>query len=406
MFLNRELIQIESCEVCGNKNLQNVLNLGFHPLCDDLVQFSDERVCKEYPVQILFCDNCLTAHQRFQIPKHDLFPKTYHYRARFTIDVLKGMENLVEDLTLNYGDLNGKKVLDIGCNDGSLLDFFNSKGAITFGIEPTDAFLEASIKGHKGLNDFFSVESAQRFLQKFGKVNLVTFTNVFAHIEDLNEVISALKIVMADDSLLVIENHYLGSVFEKNQFDTFYHEHPRTYSATSFKFIAEKLNRAILNIDFPKRYGGNIRIVIGKGYTRNNDDDLNQYFQSELNFVFQFDRMQSFIENWKKLTRLKIDEYVNTHGRIKAKALPGRAAILIKLLGLTENEIEAVYEKPDSKKVGHFVPGTRIPILSDNELMNTLVKEKVLINFAWHIHSEIENYLKEYGFRGILIRIL
>ena len=88
--------EISSCEVCKSTALEPVLDLGPHPMCDDLVPVGDTRVCREYPIDILFCPRCVTAHQRFQVPKHELFPKTYHYRSRFTADVLNGMSALVD----------------------------------------------------------------------------------------------------------------------------------------------------------------------------------------------------------------------------------------------------------------------------------------------------------------------
>jgi hypothetical protein len=111
--------QINSCEACGNKTLEFVLDLGLHPMCDDLVRVGDNRVCNEYPIEIFFCKNCNTAHQRFQVTKEDLFPSTYHYRRRFTADVLNGMKGLVDSCAQRTGSLAGRKVIDIGCNDGS-----------------------------------------------------------------------------------------------------------------------------------------------------------------------------------------------------------------------------------------------------------------------------------------------
>src|ERR1700690_4155990 len=80
------------CEVCGNPQLRSFVDLGNHPMCDDLVPVGDARICREYPIEILFCEVCRTAHQRFQIPKQELFPSSYHYRSRQTADVLNGMK--------------------------------------------------------------------------------------------------------------------------------------------------------------------------------------------------------------------------------------------------------------------------------------------------------------------------
>src|SRR5258708_31358571 len=234
-----KLVQIDSCEVCGNENLIKVLDLGMHPMCDDLVPVGDERICKEYPIEILYCQICHTAHQKYQIPKSELFPATYHYRSRFTADVLSGMTSLVQSCIQEFGSFKNKKVLDIGCNDGSLLDIFRDKGAITFGIEPTDASNEASDKGHFILNKFFSFDVAEKFCQDYGQMDFICFTNVFAHIENLRDVIAALRLLIKPSTVVIIENHYLGTVLDGYQFDTFYHEHPRTYSYHSFMYIAK-----------------------------------------------------------------------------------------------------------------------------------------------------------------------
>ena len=90
----------------------------------------------------------------------------------------------------------------------------------------------------------------------------------------------------------------------------------------------------------------------------------------------------------------EIDQIINKYGPIPAKAFPGRAAILIKLLNLNTNHISGTFEKPNSKKIGYYIPGTKIPILSDKSLKKNLTKQKPIINLAWHIEKEIKNYLK------------
>tara|TARA_R110002072_G_scaffold218213_1_gene375894 strand:- start:10788 stop:11987 length:1200 start_codon:yes stop_codon:yes gene_type:complete len=392
------------CEVCNSANMEEVLNLGLHPLCDDLINIEKKSTSKLYPIEILLCRECLTSHQKYQVDKHELFPKTYHYRSRLTNDVLLGMDNLVGSVETYKGSLNSLNVLDIGCNDGSLLDKFYNKGAKTIGIEPTGAHEDAD-KRHIIINDYFNELVAESVIKQFGKIDVITFTNVFAHIEDLPSLLTSLEILMNDETVIVIENHYLGAILEKNQFDTFYHEHPRTYSLKSFVNISKSINCNILDLDFPKRYGGNIRVMLGRANPNGDVQNLiDETLKTEESFYDKFIEMNKFIEIWKLDKKKQIKKLVEKHGRLKAKAFPGRAAILIKLLNLSNNEIEAVYEKPGSPKINNFVPGTRIPIRPDSDL--NLKDLEIILNFAWHISKEIRDYLSSDGFNGEVIDIL
>ena len=389
------MIKITKCEVCENKQLKKVLDLGNHPLCDDLIPIEDKSTCKEYLIEILFCEECLTAHQICQIPKQTLFTKNYHYRARMTGSVLSGMADFVEGCENRFGSLHGKVVLDIGCNDGSLLDFFKIKGCKTVGIEPTGAALESK---HPTINEYFDKRSAYQVLSLTGKPDLIVFTNVFAHIEDLQSLINNLKILSQDNTKIVIENHYLGAVFNGGQFDTFYHEHPRTYSFRSFEFIAQSLEVNVLDAEFVSRYGGNIRVYLGVGDKKQLDID-------ESHFSSAFIKMSTDMLKWITETKVMIDDHVSKHGLMRAKAFPGRAAILIKLLGLNENHISAVYEIKGSIKVGHYVPGTRIPILPEVELYAKKDLKKPILNLAWHLPSEVRANLLVNGYTGHVIDI-
>lgn len=400
----RSLNEIKSCEVCGNDKLVPVLDLGLHPLCDDLVAVGDTRQCREYPIQIDFCPTCATGHQRFQVPKEDLFPKDYHYRSRFTADVLSGMKSLVATCAQRMGPLTGKIALDIGCNDGSLLDFFREAGATTAGIEPTGAAQEAAAKGHFVVQNYLSTETAAEIRRAVGTPGIITFTNVFAHIEDLNGVLAAVKALLGPETVIVIENHYLGAVLDRHQFDTFYHEHPRTYSYKSFSFIAKSLGLDIVNVEFPVRYGGNIRVILG--HAAPSDAVAANIVARENNFQAEFAQLARDVEFWKERKGAELKKIIAAHGPVRAKAFPGRAAILVKLLGLTEKEIVAVHEKPGSIKIGHYVPGTRIPIVSDDELLADGDQGKPLLNLAWHISREIRRYLQDNGYNGPVIDVL
>tara|TARA_E500000178_G_scaffold355567_1_gene428681 strand:+ start:847 stop:2055 length:1209 start_codon:yes stop_codon:yes gene_type:complete len=395
---------INKCEICGQKKLLPVLSLGSHPLCDDLIKVGSNKKSKLHKIEIIFCKDCIIAYQKYPVSKKTLFPKNYHYRSKFTKDVITGMKEVLNKSKNLCGSLRNKVVLDIGCNDGSLLDFFKKKGAITVGIEPTNAADEAKSNGHAIYKSYFDKNTVLKVKKKYKQIDIIAFTNVFAHIENLRLLIKNLKQLISKDTYLIIENHYLGSVIKKKQFDTFYHEHPRTYSLQSFLKISKLLNANLINYSFPKRYGGNIRVI----YSRKNFFYLNikkNRLKKEKKYFVKLKNMKIFINRWKFKKGKLLENLVKKHGALPAKGFPGRAAILIKLLNLDKNHLRCVHEQNMSNKVGHYVPGTKIPIVPDKQLKK-LNKTTPIINLAWHIKDEIKKYLIKKNIRNKVIEVL
>ena len=387
---------MKTCEVCNSPMGKIVLDLGSHPLCDDLVPFGSEVQAEEFHQLIGLCEVCLTAHQKIPVAKEKLFKSDYHYRAALTVDVIQGMNNLVEQI---IKDLNSENksitVLDIGCNDGSLLGIFKNKyQCTTIGIDPTEAIFESGNKIDFKFNEYFSRNTVEEIKKLSLTVDVITFTNVFAHIENLPELIENLKLLINDSTKLVIENHYLGSILSNNQFDTFYHEHPRTYSLKSFEFIAKTIGLVITDVKFPSRYGGNIRVTMEKN---GNKADLKVFNQLELEFIARFELLQGKYDVWKKESQIVLRSLLED-GPIYGKALPGRAVMLINSLKIDSRMMPAIFEKPNSPKINNFVPGSKIKVLSDNELLK--VNPKIIIVWSWHIIVEIVEYLDRLGYQG------
>jgi cyclopropane fatty-acyl-phospholipid synthase-like methyltransferase len=391
------------CEICKSKNLPVVLNLGKHPLCDDLIKIGSNKKSKLYKIEVVFCKKCITAYQKYQVPKKKLFPPSYHYRSKFTKDVISGFKNLVKKSKTFSGNLKNKTVLDIGCNDGSLLDIFKKEKSITVGIEPTNSANEAKVKGHKILNSYIDSKTISNIKKNYPKIDIITFVNVFAHIENLGDLISNLKKLLSKETVLIIENHYLGSIIKKKQFDTFYHEHPRTYSLKSFIKISKLLKTNIISYEFPKRYGGNIRVIFSKGIKQKLN--FKKIIKQEKKYFIKLKQMNKDIDVWKNRKLKIINNLVKKYGPLPAKAFPGRAAILIKLLDLNKQHISQIFERDKSIKVGNYAPGTKIPIFSDKKLKK-INKALPIINLAWHISTEIRNYLKKDSINNKVIDIL
>ena len=385
------------CEVCSNILNGPTLDLGSYPLCDDLNLIDDTSKPILYRQAIQLCTICLTAHQLYPVVKHELFKSNYHYRSALTNDVLLGMKDLAKCTIERISVAKKLKILDVGCNDGSLLEIFKQyQDCTTVGVDPTDAIDQAVSKVDYCFKAFFDLELSEVLYKQFGKFDVITFTNVFAHIENLPALIEALKLLIDENTLVVIENHYLGSILESNQFDTFYHEHPRTYSFKSFIHIAESLGLKVVGANLTRRYGGNIRVMLQTQDFTVFDSDIS-LLDNEKNFVARFSDLQFIYENWKHQSRIVIDELLLT-GPIIGKSLPGRAVMLINSLKLAEGEMEMVLEKTASPKVGHLVPGTTIPIFSDDSVDFKLITRIVI--WAWHINEEIVDYLTSLGYTG------
>ena len=396
----KNLVKINKCQIC-NKLLKKVLDLGTHPLCDDLVKIKSRKIVKQYPIIILYCRGCNTAFHKYQVKKQILFPKNYHYRARLTEDVIHGQKDLIKHIKKTEGSLKNKIILDIGCNDGTLLDLFKQENARTIGIEPTNACKEVS-KKHTTYFSYLEKKLCRKIIKKFKKIDIITFTNVFAHINNLNEVLNCLKILTSENTIIIIENHYLGSVINKNQFDTFYHEHPRLYSLDSFFEISKKISMSVKEYSFPKRYGGNVRVILS---TNLQDNKKFKKTIKEDKFYGKMLKLKKLISKWKINKKKEIKKMNKKYGPLPAKAFPGRAAILLRLLNFNKNSISAIYEKKNSKKIGYFAPGTKIPILSDSSL-SKINKKIPIVNLAWHIDSEIKRYLKKKKINNKIITIV
>jgi len=306
------------------------------------------------------------------------------------------MQDLVGSIQDKYGTLQGKKVLDVGCNDGSLLDVFAQSGAETLGVEPTEAAFDSV---HKTYHGFFDQEAVEWVLDQYGQPDVIVFTNVFAHIENLPNLLNSLRALVGKSTLIVIENHYLGAVVEYLQFDTFYHEHPRTYSFKSFETLAGDLGMGVDQVEFVSRYGGNIRVFLRREVERT-------VAVSEISVVEKVKLFQSKVSEVVTSQRTKVHQKVEREGRLRAKAFPGRAAIVLQALDLDENEIEAIYEIRGSLKVNNYAPGTRIPILPEAELYGLDDQSLDILNLAWHIPAEVRRNLSNNGYAGSVLDVL
>ena len=383
--------EIAYCQICNKTNLFKFLDLGFQPLSDDLKKIANgSSETLFYPLSISFCKSCILLQNDFIVGDKNLYPKTYHYLPGITKDIVKNFSEMSNFLTKKY-IFNKKKdlIIDAGCNDGSLLKEFKYNGIKrTLGVDPTDAIHIAKRQGIQTIQGFFNIKTASIIKKRFGMAKIITATNVFAHTNNLREFILAVKKLLVGDGVFVIENHYLLDVVKKIQFDTFYHEHLRTYSLTSLIKLLKYYNLHLIDAYNSNRYGGNIQAHFSNHkikYNKNINKILNLERKNEL---YNFN---TYIKFKKKINKAKEDLRVfikkNPKKKFVAKAYPARASVLLHYFDYLKFSLDFIAEQPSSIKLNHFVPGTNLKILTE-KIMKKREPDYVIV-LAWHLFESI-----------------
>lgn len=394
---NFEPGKLDYCQICNSSNLDTVLDLGFQPLADNLRSLNEKN--EEtifYPLKINLCRNCILLQTSCIVEDKKLYPSNYHYTPGISKQVRDNFNAFAKKTIDLYKLKKTDLILDIGCNDGSLLDEFkNLSFSNLFGIEPTNTVKIAKSKGHKTIQDFFNIKSAETFLKKSNKPKIISTTNVFAHTGKLGDFIEGLLKIMNKDTIFILENHYLSSIISKNQFDSFYHEHLRTYSLTSLKKLLSIYGINLVDAYVTSRYGGNIQahFSINKNIkpSKNVGYILRKEKKDRLN---KLDKYTMFKQNIQK-NKNQLYEFLNSNKNklIVGKSFPARASILIHHFEYLKDFINIVGEQSSSKKINHYIAGTNIKIV-DSKIFKKEKPDYMLI-FAWHMFENIrEKWIK------------
>ena len=394
---------IDRCQISGAKDLKTILSLGYLPPVNKLIKINSS-LCEEvfYPSELMYSQSSRLVQLSTIVNKEILFPKEYPYTSSTTKILRENFKELYENckkiINISPKDL----IIDIGSNDGNLLNNFKKYHKV-LGITPEKIGKIAIKNGIRTLIRYFDKNTSNLVLKKFGKAKIITATNVFAHIENVNLLMKNLLRILKDDGVFISESHYLVSLIKTNQYDTIYHEHLRYYSLTSLKYLFNKYDMEIIHAKKINTHGGSIRVYAA----RKNKFKIIKNVLKILNFEKKFLNWKTFNSFKKNVvdSKLKLYEILK---KIKSKnkkiygiGAPSRASTLINYVGLDENIIDCVLEVDGSYKIGNYIPGKKIPILSEKKLYSDPPDFVVL--FSWHIASELKLNLKKRGFKGKFI---
>lgn len=390
------------CQVCESP-INKIMSLGYMPPVNWMPLLDDPVEPQTWlPTELMHCPTCELVQLGCIADSGVVFPPDYPYTSGSTRILVDNFEQQAEEaiglLSLKPGDL----VVDIGSNDGTLLQAYKRRGMKVFGVEPTDIANLAFKNGIETLKAFFTENIADYIGHARGEAALVTCCNCFAHIPDVHGVIKGIKRLLRHDGTFLSESHYLMGLLKKVQYDTIYHEHLRYYSITSLDFLLRQNGLQIVGAREIPTHGGSIRVYATFGstiYGNFKEKLLGEVTGSDLiNRLarFKLSAMEAQCALISKVHNLKRD-----NKRVVGIGAPSRASVVISYCRLGEDLIDYVCEREGSLKIGRYMPGTRIPVVSEDRLIAE--QPEAAIVFSHHIFDEIETNLRAKGYRGELV---
>ncbi|MFH1162104.1 MAG: class I SAM-dependent methyltransferase [Candidatus Jorgensenbacteria bacterium] len=395
---------VEKCQICGSSPLEPILFLGYLPPVNDFKNIG-ERPHEEpsYPAEVVYCTKCNLVQLGLIVNPEIIFPKSYPYTSGTTKVLRDNFAELYREYTAMFGLKPDDLIVDIGSNDGNLLGNFKDHCKV-LGITPEDVGKIAIERGIPTILDYFTREVALRVKKEHGTAKIVTATNVFAHIDNVNEVVESIMEMLADDGLFIIEVHYLLPVIQMTQFDTVYHEHLRNYSLHSLKYLMEMHGLEIIHAKPIPSHAGSIRVYAARKGRYPVKDTVAPLLETEKNTILKKENLLDFK---KKVTLAKLELAALLHDikrrgeRIYGIGAPSRGTTLINYVGIDEGIVDCILEIKGSHKIGKYVPGTLIPVLEESKLYTD--QPEYVILFSWQITDELIPKLKEKGYRGKFI---
>jgi len=397
---------IGSCQVCGSTDLRSVLFLGYLPPVNTMRPFGtlpDQEAW--FPAEMLYCARCHLVQLGYAADPHVLFPPEYPYTSGTTRILRENFADLyrevIERIDLSADDL----IVDLGSNDGTLLSNFAEGGYNVLGIEPSLTAKLAEERGIPTLMTFFDKLTVEQVRREYGEPKVITATNVFAHINNVHEVVDNIEELVGEQGIFISESHYLRDLIETLQYDTIYHEHLRYYSLTSLKSLLERHGFRIFYVRRIPTHGGSIRVYASKTEAYPIDNSIEQILQEEAAVGLISD---AWIPRFReRVVRSKLDLYellarLKREGaRIYGIGAPSRASTLINYVGLDDTLLECVLEVKGSKKLNKFIPGRNIPVVVESKLF--VDQPPYVLLLSWHISSELCRNLKRGGYQGDFI---
>lgn len=400
----------QTCRVCGSDSLTPVIDLGEQYLQGSFVKEGKELPpMRKIPCEIVRCNPetdetaCGLLQMKHGVPPEILYA-AYWYRSG-TNDTMRNHLRGIAEQAAELLEKEQATVLDIGCNDGTLLKNYPA-GFIKYGVDPSDVAQEAAGENLKVIQDIFPSEKLSEAIGE-NKIDIITSIAMFYDLENPVEFCRRIKNLLSENGIWIFEMSYMPRMLELNSYDTICHEHLEYYSLGVIEKILKLAGLKIFEVSFNDINGGSIRCLATHAANDTYDSIENQIFINQVRgreFDLALDTDTPYLEFQRRIERERDalrELLVNLKSdgkRIHIYGASTKGNTILQFCGINDEIIECAAERnPD--KYGARTLGTNIPIVSEAE--SRAMKPDYYLVLPWHFKTEFVTRERETLDKGV-----
>lgn len=394
---------MNACHMCKGKPLYLVIDLGEHPPSDAFIpkeQLGEEEYT--FPLRLMSCGVCGLLQIDYRVDPEILYQRNYLYESSTTATGREHFTNMAHEICERFSIPKGSLAVDIGSNVGVLLAGFKQVGMSVLGVDPAPQIArQAILGGIPTVIDFFSKKLAEEIVKQYGKAMVITGTNVFAHLHDLDDAVYGMKELLDTEGVIAIEAPYAVDLVLNLEYDTVYLEHIGYLSVKPMQTYFKEFGLELFDVAKVSIHGGSLRYYVGREGRYKVSENISKHIALEEEAgLYDKAALAQFAKSVEKqksdlhelLLRLKQEGK-----KVVGLSAPAKGTTLLNFCGIDSSMLDFVTEKNQSK-IGCYSPGMHVPIVDDEALVREHADYALIL--AWNFADEIMRNQQEFVKRG------
>jgi len=392
------------CLFCSAPLRQTFVDLGMSPLCESYLPAEAlNQVERFYPLHAYVCERCFLVQVEQYVSPEAIFTE-YAYFSSFSDSWLAHAKAYVDMIASRLGLSGTSRVIELGSNDGYLLQYFVAKGMRVLGVEPARNVAEAAVaRGVPTHVAMFGRQTARELQAQGLQADLLIGNNVLAQVPDVNDFVAGMKLLLKPGGVLTMEFPHLMRLMQENQFDTIYHEHFSYFSFLTAERIFAAHGLRLFDVQELRTHGGSLRIYAGhaeESGTPESEDVTRLRAREASAGLNRLETYAAFTEQVHETKRRLLEFLINVKRagkHIAGYGAPGKGNTLLNYCGIRTDFLDYTVDR-NPYKHGRFLPGTHIPIHAPEKIRQT--RPDYVLILPWNLKDEIMeqvSYIREWA---------